>query len=76
MSEKDIAKNLKTVVSQIIKKEREARNALLHNQGAEVKDRIWRSYGLLKYAWKMDTSEALSCISVSYTHLDVYKRQI
>lgn len=64
VSEKDIAKNLKTVVSQIIKKEREARNALLHNQGAEVKDRIWRSYGLLKYAWKMDTSEALSCISL------------
>jgi len=63
VTEKDIAKNLKSISAQIIKKERETRQALLRADPTRVRDRIMRSYGLLKYAQQMETAEALECIS-------------
>ena len=63
VSEEDIAKNLVVVVREILKKEREARESLMRENGLWLKDSVMRSYGLLKYAAKMSTDEALSCLS-------------
>lgn len=61
--EEDIAKNLMVVAREIIKKEREARKRLEQENGLWLKDSVMRSYGLLKYAAKMSTEEAMSCLS-------------
>ncbi|MFW6306939.1 MAG: ATP--guanido phosphotransferase, partial [Bacillota bacterium] len=48
-SENDIIENLISVTHQIINQERNARQALLVEQEVIVKDKIKRSYGILKY---------------------------
>ncbi len=63
ISEEDIAKNLSAVVREILKKEREAREMLMRENELWLKDSVMRSYGLLKYAAKMNTEEAMNCLS-------------
>ena len=63
IAEEDIAKNLVAVVREILKKEREARERLARENGLWLRDSVMRSYGLLKYAAKMNTQEAMSCLS-------------
>ena len=63
MSEEDTIKKLKSAVEQIVEKERETRKLLLENSGSDILDNLWRSYGMLRYAYKMDTKEATRLIS-------------
>lgn len=60
-SEEEIIKKLENIVSQIKAHEEEARGAIKENKNAE--DRFWRSYGTLKYARKLSSSEAKSLLS-------------
>lgn len=62
-SEKAIANNLLAVVHEIIRREREARECIAASRSIEVKDRVLRSYGALKYARLIDAGEALTRIS-------------
>lgn len=48
---------------EILKKEREAREMLMRENELWLKDSVMRSYGLLKYAAKMNTEEAMNCLS-------------
>lgn len=64
LSETEIADNIENMVGQIIEKEREARNKLLEIAGVDIKDRIMRAYGNLKYAVKIDSKEAIQLISL------------
>ncbi len=63
ISETDTLDKLKNAVSQIVDKERELRSKLLTNASPEITDTLWRSYGTLKYAYKMTTTEAAQLIS-------------
>ena len=63
MSEEDTLKKLKSAVEQIVEKERDTRKKLLEHSSGELLDSLWRSYGTLRYAYKMDTKEATKLIS-------------
>lgn len=63
ISEEDTIKKLKSAVSQIVDREREMRKKLLEDTASETCDKLWRSYGTLKYARKIDTAEASKLIS-------------
>lgn len=63
ISEDDTIAKLKSAVDQIVAKERELREKLFKNASPELLDKLWRSYGALKYARRMDTAEAAERIS-------------
>ena len=60
IGEEDTVSKLKSAVSQIVERERQARKKLLEGNGT---DTLWRSYGVLKYARSIDTNEASKLIS-------------
>ncbi|TCS69142.1 protein arginine kinase [Effusibacillus lacus] len=63
LSEEDILGNLQAVVNQILEHERSARNHLLKENREALEDRIWRSYGILTNARKIESKEAMQRIS-------------
>lgn len=63
MPETDIISKLKNVASQIADREREARKVLAEQNGDQLADRLWRSYGTLKYARSLSSQEAKALIS-------------
>ena len=63
ISEEDTISKLKSAVLQIVEREREMRKKLLEDTKSEIYDKLWRSYGTLKYARKIDTDEASRLIS-------------
>lgn len=54
---------LAEVVSGLMEREIEARSLLFSKEGIAVQDAIWRSFGLLQNARKMDTAEAMKLLS-------------
>ena len=54
---------LADVVSGLMEREIEARSLLFSKDGISAQDAIWRSYGLLHHARKMDTAEAMKLLS-------------
>lgn len=50
-------------VKQIVAKERELRAQMLSDKNGDTADKLWRSFGTLKYARKLDTAEAARLIS-------------
>lgn len=62
-SEDEILANLKGVVKQILEHERAARNQLVRDNREVLEDRIWRSYGILAYAQKIESKEAMQRLS-------------
>ena len=63
ISEEDTISKLKSAVNQIVEREREMRKKLLENPDSETRDKLWRSYGTLRYARRIDTNEASKLIS-------------
>lgn len=64
VGEEGIAKNLKAIVQELIAKEREMRGTLLEKSEVELKDQVMRAYGVLRYASKMGSQEALDLLSL------------
>jgi protein arginine kinase len=62
-TENDIIDNLKSVTTQIVGQERQARKLLLQEREGDVRDRIKRSYGILKYAYRISSEEAMRLLS-------------
>ncbi|ADL11681.1 protein arginine kinase [Acetohalobium arabaticum] len=62
-SEEEIIENLQGVIKQIINQERNARKRLMKENKIELKDRIYRSYAVLKYARKISSKEAMKLLS-------------
>lgn len=62
-SEEDIVEDLKSVVGQIIYKERLAREALAKTSNIHLEDRVFRSYGILSHSRIIETKEAANCLS-------------
>ncbi len=59
----DIEEKLAGIVSEIMEKELEARSLLLKDSGIAVQDSIWRAYGILSHARRIDTGEAMKLLS-------------
>lgn len=62
-SEEDLVEHLARVVATVIEKERRARQVLLRDAGPVTEDKIWRAYGLLRYARALDYEELVNLLS-------------
>lgn len=63
LTEKEIIEKVKNIVNQIAEHEKEARKKLLENNRNYIENKVWRSYGILKYARSIDSKEAKALIS-------------
>lgn len=61
--EEDIVSNLIATIARVIDHERTVREALYRNSRLEVEDIVYRSCGMLRYARKLSTKEAMENIS-------------
>ncbi len=62
-SEQGIIDNLNSVVRQVVEHERMARGLLFEQSFDSLADRVWRAYGILRYARSITGTEALSLLS-------------
>ena len=62
-SEEVILKGLSEMVTKVIGFEEQARAMLFRKARRLLEDKVWRAYGLLRYAHSVSTKEALSLVS-------------
>jgi len=62
-SEEEIIGNLTSVVNQLVDHERNARHLLIHENRVGVEDKVCRSFGILAYARRIDSTECLGRLS-------------
>lgn len=62
-SEQEIIDNLQAIARQVVEQERAARQALADNSPDALADRVWRAYGILRYARSISGQEALNLLS-------------
>lgn len=62
-SEADIVEDLGSIVQQLIEQEKRARSRLVEGTGMRLENRLFRSYGTLKYSRILGTKEAAICLS-------------
>jgi protein arginine kinase len=63
VSEEAILKGLREMVNKVIAYERRSREMLFRKARRLLEDKVWRAYGLLRYAHTVNTKEALSLVS-------------
>ena len=63
ISEEKSLERLKNTVDRIVDMENKARAALKENSARALEDKVYRSYGILKYARNMSSAEAKSLLS-------------
>lgn len=61
--EEEIIQGLVGLVEQILSQEEESRRTLMAKARSEMEDKIWRAYGLLKYARQLSSEDSLSLLS-------------
>lgn len=59
----EIEEELGEMVSLIMEKELESRSMIMTSHDVTVRDSVWRSFGLLTHARKIDTAEAMTHLS-------------
>lgn len=62
-SEQDIVDDLHGVVTQLIQRERNARQMLMQNSRLKLEDRVYRSYGILSQSRIIESKEATRRLS-------------
>jgi len=62
-SEEDIVESLERVTRQIIEYEENARKRMFGEAKDQIEDKIWRAFGILKYARTLTSEEALNMLS-------------
>lgn len=63
LTEKEIIEKVKTVVNKLSELESQARKSLKENHSLELEDKVYRAYGILKYARSIASAEAKSLLS-------------
>ncbi len=63
LSEREIIEKLKAVVNHIAELEKQARELLKEKNRNELEDKLYRSYGILKYARSITSAEAKTMLS-------------
>ncbi len=62
-SEQEIIDNLQAIAKQVVEQERAARKGLADSSPDALADRVWRAYGVLRYARSVSGQEALNLLS-------------
>ncbi|NLK98627.1 protein arginine kinase [Defluviitalea saccharophila] len=62
-SEKEIIENLNNIALQIAEQEKQIREQILKEKKEVLRDKIYRSYGTLRYARMLTTKEAMTLLS-------------
>ncbi|MGH7483105.1 MAG: protein arginine kinase [Longimicrobiales bacterium] len=62
-SEEDLIDHLQKIVARVIQYETEARTVLLRDAPTVIEDKIWRAYGLLRYARALSFDEVMNLLS-------------
>ena len=62
-SEEDLVDHLDKIVRQVIQYEKQARQVLLRDARGVTEDKIWRAYGLLRYARALSFEELMNLLS-------------
>ncbi len=62
-SEQEIVDNLTSIARQVVEQEKQARKSLVADAGITLVDRIWRAYGVLRFACSITSQEALALLS-------------
>jgi protein arginine kinase len=62
-TEEDLVDHLDQIVKQVIQYEQQARQVLLKEALAVTEDKIWRAYGLLRYAKSLSFEEMINLLS-------------
>jgi protein arginine kinase len=61
--EEDLIDHLQKIVQQVIQYEMQARSVLMREAPAVIEDKIWRAYGLLRYARSVAFQEVMNLLS-------------
>lgn len=61
--EEDIIDSIQKVTNQIIEFENQARDKLFHDAREQIEDKIYRAYGILKYARILSSEEVMNLLS-------------
>jgi protein arginine kinase len=62
-SEEDLIEHLQKIVGRVIQYEMGARDILMRDAPAVIEDKIWRAYGLLRYARSLSFDEVMNLLS-------------
>ncbi|NJD19109.1 MAG: protein arginine kinase [Gemmatimonadetes bacterium] len=62
-SEEDLVDHLDKIVRQVIQYESQARQVLLRDARSVTEDKVWRAYGLLRYARSLSFEELMNLLS-------------
>jgi protein arginine kinase len=62
-SEEDLIDQLQKIVQQVIQYENQARTVLLRDAPSVIEDKVWRAYGLLRYAHSISFEEVMNLLS-------------
>ena len=62
-SEDDLIEHLEKIVGQVIQYETRARRVLIRDAPTVIEDKIWRAYGLLRYARSLSFDEVMNLLS-------------
>ncbi len=62
-SEEDLIDHLQKIVAQVIQYEAQARSVLMRDAPTVIEDKIWRAYGLLRYARSLSFDEVMNLLS-------------
>ncbi len=71
LTEEDLIDNVERVVKQIVTHETEARQVLISQNKKRISDRTWRSYGTLKNAHIISSSETINLLSMVRLGVDL-----
>lgn len=61
-SEQEIIDNLNHIVYQVIRQERKRRELMISKHYDEIEDQVYRSYGVLRYATKLTSTDAVTLL--------------
>lgn len=62
-SEEELLDHLAKIVRQVVAYEREAREVLQRDAASVIADKVWRAYGLLRYARSLSFDETMNLLS-------------
>ena len=62
-AEEDLIDHLQKMVEQVIHYERQARSILVRDAPTVIEDKVWRAYGLLRYAHSIPFEEVMNLLS-------------
>lgn len=62
-SEEELLDHLGKIVRQVVQYEEQARQVLLRDAPTIIEDKVWRAYGLLRYARSLSFEEAMNLLS-------------